>query len=418
MPGKIIKNTGGMPRKALLEELEAERAITHFATSLIGQATTEEVLWDVARNCIVRLGLVDCVVYWLDEERGVLVQKAAHGTLHPVHSPVAQPLEIPVGKGPVGGVALSGQAEIVRNAAREGNHARHDRLRYSAITVPIVLEGKVVGVINAKHPEKNFFRPRHLRVLTAIAALCAQKIQRVAAEEAYRQVERKLLETSQRAAETKLIALRMQMSPHFIFNSLSSVNHFILQKDAEQASALLTKFSRLLRQVMENVKTEWVLLRRELDALQIYVELEQLRCDHCFEASLDMSGEVNPDAVLLPPLLLHPFVENAIWHGLLHQKNGKPRLQVNCWLDGGYLMLRVRDNGIGRAASRNLYRNELTGHKVHGIKSTRERLDIVNQVFGAKAEVQIEDLFDAEGGPAGTSVTITMQLQQPWQPFE
>ncbi|MBD0254438.1 MAG: histidine kinase [Cytophagales bacterium] len=216
-------------------------------------------------------------------------------------------------------------------------------------------------------------------------------------------------------AETRLLALRMQMSPHFVFNSLSSVNHFILRKDAEGASALLTKFSRLLRQVMENVKTEWILLRQELDALRLYVELEQLRCEGRFAVRLNVGDEVNPDAVLLPPLLLHPFVENAIRHGLLHKPGGQPLLQIDCWLAGGYLMLRVRDNGIGRAASGRLYRNDLTRHKLYGIQSTHERLAIVNQVFGADAQIGIEDLLGTEGEPAGTSVTIALRLRQPFE---
>jgi LytS/YehU family sensor histidine kinase len=236
--------------------------------------------------------------------------------------------------------------------------------------------------------------------------------------QAYRQAEWQLLEAGKRAAETRLLALRMQMSPHFVFNSLSAVNHFILQKDAEQASALLTKFSRLLRQVMENVKTEWVLLRQELDALRLYLELEQLRCDYRFEVCLHVSDEVNPDAVRLPPLLLHPFVENAIWHGLLHKPSGQPLLQIDCWKAGDYLMLRVRDNGIGRAASGMLCRNDLVRHKLYGIQSTHERLAIVNQVFGSDAQLRIEDMFHAAGEPAGTSVTIALKSQPPRQPFE
>jgi LytS/YehU family sensor histidine kinase len=284
--------------------------------------------------------------------------------------------------------------------------------------VPILLEEKVVGIIDAQHPERDFIRPGHLRMLTTIAALCSQKIKGLAMEQAYRQVERKLQEANKHMAETKLLALRMQMSPHFIFNSLTSVNHFILQEEPEQASQLLTKFSRLLRQVLENAKSEWVLLRKELYALQLYLELEQMRCNHYFEVVLAVGEEVNPDAVLLPPLVIHPFVENAIWHGLLHQKKGKPVLHINCWIEENQLLVCVRDNGIGRVASGQLYRNALTTHKLWGIQCIEQRLRIVNEVFEVNARVQIEDLCDAAGNTTGTSVTFSTNLQQPWQPFE
>jgi LytS/YehU family sensor histidine kinase len=362
----------------------------------------------VAHRCIARLGFPGCAVYWLDEARQVLVQKAAHVA----GRPAAPPVEVRVGSGVVGGVALSGRAELVKDTTRDGRYAREETAWPSELTVPIILEGKVTGVIRAGHPEKNFFRVRHRRVLTTLATLCAQKVREVAVAQACRQAERQRLEADKRAAETRLLALRMQMSPHFVFNSLTSVNHFILQKDAEQASALLTKFARLLRQVMENAKTEWVLLRQELDALRLYLELEQLRCEGRFAVRLHVGDEVNPDAVLLPPLLLHPFVENAIWHGLLPKLDGEPLLQIDCLLAGGCLVLRVRDNGIGRAAAGRLYRNDLARHKLHGIRSTHERLATVNQVFGADAQLRIEDLFGATGEPAGTSVTITLRLQQ------
>jgi sensor histidine kinase YesM len=127
---------------------------------------------------------------------------------------------------------------------------------------------------------------------------------------------------------------------------------------------------------------------------------------------------VNPAAVLLPPLLLHPFVENAIWHGLLRKTDGEPLLQIDCWMPGDYLMLRVRDNGVGRVASGRLYRTDLTRHKLNGIRSTQERLALVNQMFGSDAQIGIEDLFNPTGEPAGTSVTIALKPKHPWQRFE
>jgi two-component system LytT family sensor kinase len=397
----------------LIEELEIEKAINHFATSLLNQVTIEEVLWDVTKNCISQLRFVDCVIYWLDPEKQVLIQKAAYGPKNPKNYEILQPIEIPLGKGIVGTVALTGKAEIIQDTSRDSRYIRDDEWRYSEITVPIVNDGQVIGVIDAEHPQKDFFVSKHLKVLSTIAALCAHKIRRVEIEEAYRHTEWQLMQHTKRVAETKLQALRMQMNPHFIFNSMNSINNFILQNNPEQASAFLTRFSRLMRQVMNNSRTEWVSLRDELKALQIYIELEQLRCDNKFSVLLNVGKSLDQDLVHIPPLIIQPYVENAIWHGLLHKKQGQPLLTIDCNRQDDRLIMHIHDNGIGRKAAAALSKKELTAHKSHGMQITEERLQIVNQVYHVDALVQISDLYDTAGQPAGTTVTLTMKLKQP-----
>lgn len=398
----------------MLEDLEAERAITFFATSLIDQRTIDEVLWDVAKNCIARLHFVDCVVYWLDAERNVLVQKAAHGPKNPEDFTIYQPLEIPLGQGIVGTVARTGRAELIQDTSKDGRYIQDDAQRYAEIAVPIISEGRVLGVIDAEHPKKNFFQPRHLKILVTIAALCAQKIRRVQVDEAYRQAEWQLLEMNKRMAETKLMALRMQMNPHFIFNSLSSINAFILQNDADHASAFLTKFSRLMRQVLDNSQTEWVSLRNELKALQIYIELEQLRCETKFDVSFNVSPDLDQDAVRVPPMITHPYVENAIWHGLLPKKEGTLLLKIDCWQEAETLLVQIDDNGIGRSAAP-LQTQELTTHKLHGIQLTGERLSLINVMYAADARVAIIDLQHEDQSPAGTRVVFSIKLNLPFE---
>lgn len=404
------KPTRELAWRALIEELEAERAITFFATSLITQTTVEQVLWDLAKNCISRLNFVDCVVYWLDQDRSMLVQKAAYGPKSPQDYTLLDPIEIPVGKGIVGAVAAAGRPELIGDTAEDARYIQDDARRLSEITVPILWEGKVLGIIDAEHPDKHFFQPRHLKILTTVAALCVQKIKQVEVEQAYHHAERQLTETNRRVAETKLMALRMQMNPHFIFNSLTSINTFILLKDGERASELLTKFSRLMRQVLDNAKTEWVSLRKELRALQIYIELEQLRCDKKFEVQFAVSDDLDLDTIHVPPLITQPYVENSIWHGLLQKKEGVASLQINCYKEQGNLLIEIHDNGIGRAASAHLRPNPLTSHKSEGIKCIEERLQLVNEMYGADARVTIVDNYQAEGVSAGTSVYFTLKL--------
>src|SRR6188508_2969786 len=121
-------------------------------------------------------------------------------------------------------------------------------------------------------------------------------------------------------------ALRAQMNPHFMFNSLNSINNFILKNDPDNASDYLTKFSRLMRLILDNSRSEWVLLENELKALQLYIELEAVRFDNAFKYSMEVTKDVDPETMMVPPLIIQPYVENAIWHGLLHRKEPGGRI--------------------------------------------------------------------------------------------
>ncbi|HKH63035.1 MAG TPA: histidine kinase [Flavitalea sp.] len=406
-------NSAQYKRVAVLaEELEIERAINYFATSLVDQNTVDEILWDVTKNCISRLKFVDCVIYLVDETRNMLVQKAAYGPKNPRSYEIFQPIEISIGKGIVGSVAKSSKAEIIRDTTKDKRYITDDEVRLSEITVPIISEGKVIGIIDAEHPEKNFFKPKHLRILTKIAALCAGKINKVEIEEAFRKTEFQLMENNRKIAETKLLALRLQMNPHFIFNSLTAINNFILSNDSEHASLLLTRFSRFMRQVLDNSRTEWVSLYNELKALQIYIELEQLRFENKFDVKINVSPDIDREMVHVPPLIIQPYVENAIWHGLLHKKDGTASLTINCWKEDEMLYLQIEDNGIGREASTKVGKNALSSHKSHGLKVTEERLQILNQVYNVDASVKIVDLLTADHQAGGTQITLRMKIKK------
>lgn len=399
-------------RAALVEELETQKVINEFAISLVDQDSVEDILWDVTQNCISRMNFSDCVVYLLDESRNVLTQVAAYGPKNPRRQEIVDPIEIPVGRGIVGCVALRGVGEIVKDTSKDQRYIVDDQIRYSEITVPIIANGKVIGIIDAEHPDKNFFKARHLRVLNDIAAICASKISRLRIEEAYRQTEYQLEQKNRKIAEAKLLALRSQMSPHFIFNSLNSINNFILQNDREHASRFLTRFSKLMRQILDNSKNEWVSLKNELNALKIYIELEQLRFDGKFEVDIHVDDALDQEWILVPSLILHTYVENAIWHGLLHKKEGVARLSLECWQRDGWLYLLVKDNGIGRAASAEINRKALTAHKFHGIKISEERLLMVNEIYNAEASIDITDLKDIKGKPCGTQVVVKMRTKK------
>lgn len=162
---------------------QAARIISSLASSLVELESKEEVLWDLARNCVGRLGLPDCVIYLLDAERGVLVQEAAWGPKAPAGRHLVDPIEIPIGRGIVGAVALSGRAEIVPDTRIDSRYIVDDAERLSELAVPILLGDRAIGVIDLEHPAAGFFDEHHLEIVTALAALLANKLVRIRAQE-------------------------------------------------------------------------------------------------------------------------------------------------------------------------------------------------------------------------------------------
>ena len=158
------------------EELEIQQTVNYFLSSLYNLETVEDILWDVARNCIGKLGFTDCVIYLLSDDGLFMEQKAAWGAKTDEENRIISPIRIPVGKGIVGSVAETGKAEIVADTAMDDRYILDDALRFSEITVPIISEDQVIGVIDSEHPDRNFFTEKHLSILTAIASLCAIKM--------------------------------------------------------------------------------------------------------------------------------------------------------------------------------------------------------------------------------------------------
>ncbi|MGM9510459.1 ATP-binding protein [Larkinella sp. GY13] len=162
---------------------DIDETINYFASSLYGKNTVDEILWDVAKNCIARLGFVDCVIYLLNDEQTALVQKAAYGNKNPEAYSILDPLVIPLGKGIVGSVARTGKPEIVTDTTQDPRYVLDDEMRYAELAVPLLLQNKVIGVIDSEHPEKGFFKEHHLDALQTIAAICSSKIAQAIADE-------------------------------------------------------------------------------------------------------------------------------------------------------------------------------------------------------------------------------------------
>ncbi len=203
-----------------------------------------------------------------------------------------------------------------------------------------------------------------------------------------------------------LKSLRSQMNPHFIFNALNSVNHFISQNDERTANKFLSEFSRLMRLVMENSQEDFISLHKEEEIISLYVKLEHYRFRDKFEYQIRVDEDLNKETIELPPMLIQPYIENAVWHGLRY-KESKGNLDVHIAKDAQGLKVEITDDGIGRKKSTELKTANQKKHNSTGLKNIQERLHILNTIYKTSYRVTIEDL-PADGG---TRVTISLPLQ-------
>jgi ligand-binding sensor domain-containing protein len=221
--------------------------------------------------------------------------------------------------------------------------------------------------------------------------------------------EKQLAELQQQKTELEMQALRAQMNPHFIFNSLNSINRFILQNNREQASEYLTKFSRLMRLILQNSQVVLTTLETELETLRLYLELEALRFDDRFSFKIIVNDELDAQIIKMPPLIIQPFAENAIWHGLMH-KEEKGNLQVELFQQDEMLCCKITDDGIGRKKAEDLRNKSASIHKSIGLRITEERIAILQQQKHMQSCVQITDLVLPDGTAGGTEVLLKIPL--------
>jgi serine phosphatase RsbU (regulator of sigma subunit)/tetratricopeptide (TPR) repeat protein len=176
------------------QDLEVEQAVNQFSQSLFQQKTVEEVLWDLSKSCIARLGFVDSVIYLVNEAGTELIQKAAYGPKNPIDLDILNPITIPMGRGIVGSVAQSGTFELIHDTSLDSRYIVDDEMRLSEIAVPIISNRKVIGVIDSEHPDRGFFNSKHLRVLQTIASLVANRIERIREQEERERLQSELID--------------------------------------------------------------------------------------------------------------------------------------------------------------------------------------------------------------------------------
>lgn len=219
------------------------------------------------------------------------------------------------------------------------------------------------------------------------------------------EMERNLLSLEQKA-------LQLQMNPHFIFNTLNSIQNLITASDQQTARYYLAKFSGLMRGTLENSRASWITLENEIEVLTSYLSLEQFSRGHHFEFNISCAAEVDPETLLIPPMLVQPFVENAVIHGVAHRRT-PGKIDIEFWEEEGLLHCSITDDGIGRAQAKQLKSQIGQGqHKSMGLQVTKERLDLLSRTNGRQKSVEIQDLVLPDGSPGGTKVILRLPFAE------
>jgi sensor histidine kinase YesM len=224
----------------------------------------------------------------------------------------------------------------------------------------------------------------------------------------------KLIEHEKKSIETemtqvKLTALKAQMNPHFIFNSLNSIRAYVISNETKKASDYLNKFAKLIRLILHYSSKDTISLKEELETLKLYVELEQMRYRDDFGFELNIETGVETHRWLVPPLILQPYVENAIGHGLA-PKTGVKKLLVEIAKSGNNISFTIRDNGVGRSFSKKISNLKDSKHKSVAMELTRKRINLAGENKTGDENIEIIDLEEA-GQPLGTEVRFKLPIR-------
>jgi LytS/YehU family sensor histidine kinase len=213
----------------------------------------------------------------------------------------------------------------------------------------------------------------------------------------------------QEAADMEMTALQSQMNPHFIFNAINSIQSYILSNDIDQALHYLTLFSRLIRKTLENATKEMIPLIEEMEYIKFYLEIEKMRFDDLFNYELTVSPDASFETTLIPPMIIQPFIENAIKHGIMNKgDNGLLKIEFSV-PDERTLRCIIEDNGVGRVKSAEIEERTRRSHTSKGMSLVKNRLSSLNQKYKTdKFRLHIYDLADETGMANGTRVEVEL----------
>jgi hypothetical protein len=272
----------------------------------------------------------------------------------------------------------------------------------------VLTPGEVRALFNAPNPNKMRILLKGLMYVLfalAIVSLLVLLIKSYLLREHKR--EKKALELNNKMLETELRVNRELMNPHFIFNALNTIQQLIMAGENDKAQDYLAKFSRLIRKLLECNTSDSILLSEEIDILERYIEIEALRFSNVFEYSINVDPQIEAGKVRIPHFIVQPFVENAIWHGLL-PKEGNKKLTVSFSLaDHETLSCRVEDNGVGMNSGAVSFRKD---KRPLALGFVKHRLEVMSRLKERRFDVHISERLNSANTPEGTIVVVTMPL--------
>jgi len=204
---------------------------------------------------------------------------------------------------------------------------------------------------------------------------------------------------------------RSQMNPHFIFNSLTSIQNYILDEEAHKASKYLSRFSKLVRNILDSSIEDFVPLEEEISTIENYLELQKIRFKDKFDYSIEVDEAINPESMNIPPMLAQPFIENSIEHGIKHKKS-KGNIFIRFTLKKNMIVFEVEDDGVGREKAKEILYKQNKEHKSLATAITRERIQVLNKKLKEKIDLYIEDLIGENKKPLGTLVAFEIPYKQ------
>jgi len=239
-------------------------------------------------------------------------------------------------------------------------------------------------------------KSKHNKDLTQKLKEQSKRLQQIAQKAKEKEVALVKSEYEAKLNESKLSSLQSKMNPHFIFNALNSIKAYLIDNDKRKAVDYMNRFSKLVRKILESSRIEKVSLEEEIEIIKLYVEIENTRFNNSIQFNIENDAQYNR-TIFLPPLILQPFIENALWHGLAPSDREK-KLSLKVLHNNGHTKVEIEDNGIGRAKSTSEHRKSKLKRKSMGMKITQERLSVFNQKFNTNYYFEIKDKLLPETG--------------------
>lgn len=338
-----------------------------------------------------------------------MVQKAAFGPKGKPEVISANVFEVSPGQGVVGHVMQTRLPILINDTRTDSRYRVDDEFRLSEVSVPIIHNDELMGVIDSEHQQQNYFSERDIKILTTIATLLGNKLKQIESEQSLEEKGKELATINEQLVEARLAALQAQMNPHFVFNALNSIKRMILDGDNEKASRYLSKFALMIRMTLNHSKDTFVTLDENIEYIKTYLEMEQLRFDDSFNYKMHIAENIDTSETPIPSLMIQPLVENAIWHGLL-PSDGEKKILIKFTQNENRITCVIEDNGIGIRQSENLKKINRPLHNSVGLENLRKRIKIINEKYDIDCSLQIIDMKETDRSDKGTKVVLRFNL--------